>query len=272
MNSITREEYYAASASGARISFHALLDFFKNGLEYHRHITGEVQPPPPTREMFIGTATHTLVLEGRDKFDAEYIVADGPINPKTGAPYGKETQAFRNWLAEQTKPVVTVDEWKQIEAMNNAVHAHAIAAQLLANGSPETAVRFDWCGLPCQSLIDWITLDFECEGKGRCAIVDLKTCADIDRFIWQARDARYIAQLAFYRAAMRVQTGRDMDCYIIAVEKAARPRCGVYLIPTPDLDEAEDWIIQQLNALSEARATDTWSDGYEALRMLTLHN
>lgn len=267
MNSITREEYYAASANGSRISFHALLDFYRNGKEYHRHITGEIPQPPPTRAMFIGTATHTLVLEGREKFNAEYIVADGPINAKTGAPYGKETKAFRDWLAEQTKPVVTSDEAEQIEAMNAAVHGHDIANQLLASGAAEAAVRFDWCGLPCQSMIDWINMDL-----GGGIIADLKTCDDIDRFIWNARDARYIAQLAFYRAAMRVETARDMDCYVIAVEKAARPRCGVYMIPTADLDEAEDWIMQQLNALEEARATDTWRDGYESLRYLTLHN
>lgn len=264
MSSISRDEYYAASASGARISFHALLDFFKNGKEYKRHITGEVPQPAPTREMFIGTATHALILEGRAKYDAEYTIADGPINPKTGAPYGKETKAFRDWLAEQQKPIITTEEAAQIEAMNAAVREHAIAAQLLAQGSAENVVTFQWCELPCQSMIDWINPAF--------AIIDLKTCADIDRFVWQARDARYIAQLAFYRHALEATTGQRLECYIIAVEKAARPRCGVYMIPSPDLDEAEDWLMTQLNALADARESGLWRDGYEDLRMLTLHN
>lgn len=264
MNSISRDEYYAASASGARISFHSLLDFVRNGKEYNRHITGEVPMPEPTREMFLGTATHTLVLEGREKFNAEYIVADGPINPKTNAPFGRETKAFRDWLASQTLPVVTTDEARQIEAMRNSVYAHTIASHMLEHGSAETAVRFEWCGLPCQSLIDWINPELG-------LIADLKTCADIDRFIWLARDARYIAQLAFYRTAMRVESGRDLDCYIIAVEKTARPRCGVYMIPRVDLDEAEDWLMQQLNALAESRELNDWRDGYEELRYLTLH-
>ena len=266
MNSISRDEYYAASASGERVSFHSLLDYYRNGKEYYRHITGEVPQPEPTREMFIGTATHTLILEGREKYNAEHIVADGPINPKTNAPFGKETKAFKDWLAEQTLPVVATDEAKQIEAMREAVYAHPIASKLLEHGCAESAVRFEWCGLPCQSLIDWINLDL---GSG--LIADLKTTGDIDRFIWQARDAKYIAQLAFYRAAMRVELGRDLDCYIIAVEKAARPRCGVYMIPTVDLDEAEDWLMQQLNSLAEAKATRVWCDGYEGLRYLTLH-
>ena len=264
MNSTSRDDYYAASASGARISFHALLDFAHNGRDYHARCIGEMPPITETREMFFGTACHKMILEGRAAFADEYKVADGPINPRTNQPFGRETKAFAEWLATQDKAIISTDEAATIMQMEKAVRNHAIANQLLAHGKAETEVRFQWCELPCQSRIDWINTAF--------GIVDLKTCADIDRFIYQARDAKYIHQLAFYRHAIEATTGERLECYIIAVEKAARPRCGVYMIPGADLEEAEEWCMQQLNALADAREDGTWRDYYEDLRTLTLHN
>ena len=258
-----RAAYHAAAASGERVSFHSLLDFARNGKDYHARCMGEIPPIPETREMFFGTAAHTFILEGREKFEAEYKVADGPVNPRTGAPYGRETKAFAEWLATQDKAVVSTEEAALILKMAAAVQSHGIASQLLAQGQAETPVLFDYRGMACQSLIDWIS------PRG---IVDLKTTADLDRFVFQARDARYIAQLAFYRRAWAIETFADLDCYIIAVEKTSRPRCAVYAIPRADLDEAEEWCWHQLDALCEAREADIWRDYYEELRTLTLHN
>ena len=261
---VTREEYLASRAEGRRVSFHALKDFAHNGKEFHLRQIGELPQPPESREMFIGTAAHTLILEGREKYRDAYEVADGPVNPKTGKPYGNDTKVFRDWFAMQTKPVITTDEAALIEAMRDAVAAHGVASQLLADGIAETPIFFDWFGTPCQSQVDWISKSW--------GIIDLKTTADLDRFVWTARDARYINQLAFYRRAVGELFGESMDCFIVAVEKARNPRCGVFAIPKPDLDEAEDWCIQQIAALAEAEATGVWRDGYEGLRQLTLRN
>jgi hypothetical protein len=270
-----RAAYHAAAARGERISFHSLMDFVRNGKEYHARCMGALPPKEETREMFFGNAAHKLILEGREAFDAEYKVADGPVNPRTGAPYGRETKAFSEWAAQQDKAIVSTEEAAQILLMEQAVRSHEIAAQLLAQGEAETPIMFDWCGLPCQSCLDWINPAYASGTRG--AIVDLKTTADLDRFVWQARDFHYIQQLAFYRHAL-VASGRaeNADCYIVAVEKpranGPAPRCGVWNILTDDLAEATDWLMQQLNALAEAREADEWRDGYEDLRTLTLHN
>jgi hypothetical protein len=266
-----RAAYHAAAARGERVSFHSLMDFVRNGKEYHDRVTGALPPKEETRDMFFGSAAHKLILEGREAFADEYKVADGPVNPRTGAPFGRETKAFAEWIAQQEKPVVSSDEAAQILLMEKAVRSHEIAAQLLAQGEAESPLYFGWCGLPCQSCLDWTT-----PGKPP-RIVDLKTTADLDRFVWQARDFRYIEQLAFYRRALlECSCADNAECYIVAVERprvnGPAPRCGVWAIPDADLDEAEDWLIQQLNALAEAREANEWRDGYEALRTLTLHN
>lgn len=274
---ITKEAYYAASDDGSRISFHALLDFARDGSAYHRKITGEEPPEEETRAMLIGSATHALVLEGEDTFRRRYQISDGPLD-ENGKPYSKLTKAYKEWAAKQTLPTFSCEEGGIIRAMKNAVYGidprtgePCAAAKLLAKGRPEIIVRFDYCGLPCQSMLDWVNPAYgEVGGEPRGAIIDLKTTADLDKFHWQARDARYIHQLAFYRSAVAISTGALMDCYIIAVEKALHPRVGVFAIDTADLDEAARWNEQRLAELRDARDNSMWLTGYEDIRTLTL--
>lgn len=275
---IGREDYYIASACGRQVSFHSLKDFAADGAAYHRRITGEDPDPEPSEEMMFGTAAHTLILEGERAFEETYTIATGPINAKTGRPYGRETKAFQDWLATQPqdKPFVTDADAKNIRAMRDAVFANdprtglpGVAAQLLARGRAEIAVRFSYRDVACQSLIDWVNPNYA--DTGRTAIVDLKTCADVAGFVWYARQALYIHQLAFYRTAVEATTGTLADCYIIAVEKKPRPRVAVFMIPSADLDEASFWIDEQLDRLHACRENGVWPTGYEDLRELTLY-
>ncbi len=57
-----------------------------------------------------------MILEGRQRFAAEYAVG-GPINPRTGSPFGSNTKAFREWSDAQGKPVLTDDQNYLIEQM-----------------------------------------------------------------------------------------------------------------------------------------------------------
>ena len=53
----------------------------------------------------VGRAAHSLILEGREEFDDQFAVG-GPINPKTGAPFGAATKAFAEWAASNGKCVL----------------------------------------------------------------------------------------------------------------------------------------------------------------------
>ena len=50
-----------------------------------------------TDAMRLGSAVHMLALEP-EKFGAEYLVLDGPINSRTERPYGRESDKFKAWL------------------------------------------------------------------------------------------------------------------------------------------------------------------------------
>lgn len=68
------------------------------------------------------SAAHTLILEGRHRYESEFAVG-GPINPKTGNPFGSGTKAFAEWAEEIGKPVLRDDQAALVEHMAATVSA-----------------------------------------------------------------------------------------------------------------------------------------------------
>ncbi len=136
------------------LSSHQLAEFRRNPPLYRKKVLGLVKDEDRPAYV-IGRAAHTLILEGRDAYDQEYAVG-GPVNAKTGQPFGSRTKAFQEWAEAQAKPVLTDDQAVLVESLNAAVRAHEHASGLLADGVPEGVVRVDYCGVPCQARLDWL--------------------------------------------------------------------------------------------------------------------
>ena len=86
-------EYHARSRSGEYMSSHLLADFRESPALYRKEINGEIEQKD-TPAFVLGRAAHSLILEGRTAFDRDFVVTDGPVNPKTGEPYGAKTKAY----------------------------------------------------------------------------------------------------------------------------------------------------------------------------------
>lgn len=262
---IPESDYHAASRRGDYISSHLLADFRRSPLLYKREIDGLV-PNAKSEAFAFGTAAHKLILEGADAFNAAYLVAEGPVNPKTGEAFGPNTKAYREWATAQAPRIVlSPRDMSKLANMNLAVQNHADAQRLLSGGFPEGTVRTRMEGLPCQIRIDWFN---PAEG-----IVDLKSCEDLDRFEADARRFGYGDQMAFYRAALATATGatkpEDIPVHIVAVEKAEPFRCGVWRLDSLWLDDCAVRNRLALVRLSECRSTGVWPTGYESLRILS---
>ena len=80
-------------------------------------------------------------------------MADGPVNPKTSEPYGKATKAYADWLASQTKEIVSQKDFGFIVKLQKSVWTHPTASALLDNGASEATVRASYCDVPCQMSI-----------------------------------------------------------------------------------------------------------------------
>ena len=252
-------EVYHAQA-GDYLSSHMLAEFRRNPLLFHKKELGLIQDQDRPAYV-LGRAAHVLILEGRDAYEQAYAIG-GPINPKTGQPFGSRTKAFQEWAEEQGKPVLNDDQAALIESLNGSVRDHEHAAGLLADGIPEGVIRAEYCGLPCQSRLDWLNPE-----RG---IVDLKTCDNLDWLQMDARSYGYVYQLAFYRSLAATLTGQRLPVYMIAVEKREPLRTGVWRMSEEVLGLAQKENEEAIARLIACREKDEWLTGYEDIRTYDL--
>jgi len=251
----TPEFYHSQSAH--YLSSHKLTEFRRNVPLFRKKELGLVKEEDRPAYL-VGRAAHTLVLEGRAAYEAEYAFG-GPINPKTGAPFGSRTKAFQDWAETQGKPVLDDEQAALIESMYAAVRAHEHAALLLADGIAEGVVRAEYCGMPCQARLDWLN-----PARG---IVDLKTCDNLDWLETDARSFGYAHQMAFYRSVLACVIGLVLPVHLIAVEKREPFRAGVWRMGEQVLGIVRKENEEAIERLKACRDRDHWPTGYEDIRV-----
>ena len=262
---VPADEYHQAARDGKFLSSHLLGDFRKSPRLYRKKMNGEIEPSE-SAALAVGRAVHVLVLEGRSRFDEEFLVTDGPVNPKTGEPFGKTTKAYREWAASQTKEVVGGADFAFMSKLRESVWAHPVARELLDEGIAEQTVRTRYCGEPCQIRMDWFRADY----GGRPAICDLKTCETLDYFEGDARRFGYPQQMAFYREVLRTASegAVEADCYLLAVEKREPMRCGVWKLTDGILGTCALENERAIAELRSCRRESVWPTRTEDMRIL----
>ncbi len=240
------------------LSSHQLADFRKCPRLYYRKKQGLI-PDGDRPAYLVGRAAHTLILEGQQQFNAEFAVG-GPINPKTGHPFGPTTKAFAEWSQAIRKDILTESQYELVCSMQESVSEHEVAQTLLADGLPERVVRTEYCGMPSQIRMDWFDTFF--------GIVDLKTCDDLTWFESDARRFGYVYQLAFYRAVLAEVIGLQVPVHLIAVEKKEPYRTGVWKVSRESLGLAQNTNETAIADLKHCVATNQWPTGYEQPRTI----
>jgi len=262
--------------SGEYLTSHLLGDFRRCPLLYHRKRAGLIEDADSSA-FLVGRALHTLVLEGRDRFENDFAFG-GPINPRTGNPYGSNAKAFAEWSAAQGKPVLTDAQLALVETLAASVRNHNAAMGLLSSGLAERVARCKYQGAQCQIRIDWLNpmLGEIAKGGSPGAIVDLKTCDDLGWFEPDARRLSYAHQLAFYRSVLHAGfvahcdasiQPHDIPVYLIAVEKKEPYRCGVWLVGQDVLAVAQRENEAAIERLRQCEQRNYWPTDYESIRM-----
>ena len=264
---VPADEYHQAARDGKFLSSHLLGDFRKSPRLYHKKMNGEIEPTESTA-LAVGRAVHVLVLEGRARFDEEFLVTDGPVNPKTGEPFGKTTKAYREWAASQSKEVVGGADFAFMAKLRESVWAHPVARELLDDGIAEQTVRTRYCGEPCQIRMDWFRADY----GGRPTICDLKTCETLDYFEGDARRFGYPQPMAFYREVLRTASegAVEADCFLIAVEKREPMRCCVWKLTDGILQACALENERAIAELRSCRSDNLWPTRTEDMRILDI--
>jgi hypothetical protein len=251
------EAYHARA--GEYLTSHLLADFRRSPLLYQRRRSGLVKQDQARPAYLVGRATHTLVLEGRRRFDAEFVVG-GPTNPRTGLPFGPGTKAWAEWAQAHGRNILTDEQFELISRMSEAVLTHPIASDLLREGVPESVVRTQYCETDCQIRMDWF--------EPHHGIADLKTCDDLTYFEADARRYGYLHQMAFYRAVLAQVIGLFVPVHIIGVEKKEPYRCGVWRVEPQALAIAQRENEAAIGRLKRCQQRSDWPTGYEELRLL----
>ena len=249
------EEYHGKR--GRYLSSHQLLDFMRCPWLHRKKAVGLIRDTdsPAYR---IGRAAHTKILEGHDAYEAAYAVG-GPVNPKTGKPFGASTKAYRQWADAQDRAVLTHEQAGVVQNMACGVAMNDVAVDLLLHGRSEGVVRAEYCDMSCQIRVDWV--------HPHRGIVDLKTCDDLTWFEADARRYGYLHQVAFYRAVLCLASGTAFPVHIVAVEKKEPFRVGVWLAAESALDFARAENEAAIERLKHCLATGTYPTGYETVRV-----
>ena len=249
------EEYRAKSTE--HLDGDQLGDFRQDAFLFHKRQRGLVSPQT-WRDAELDRAIQARILKGRDYYQNQYAFA-GPIDPRTGEAYSTYSSEYRQWAAEQTKPILTVEHANLIEHITFGYRAHDAAQNLLSDGVAEGIVRSRYCGVPCQARLDWL--------NPKRGIVAVLVC---DRFSYldSHLGSGLVHALAFDRDLLAQHIDRRMPVHVIAVEKQLPHRCGVWAISERLLRRARKDNEKALARLLECRWFNRWPTGYERVRKL----
>jgi len=254
------EQVYHARR-GEYLSSHLLGDFRKSPLLYQKRVDGLIEDKDSSAYL-LGRAAHVRILEGNEKYESAFAFG-GPVNPRTGRPFGSNTKAFSEWAAGQGKPVLTESQSDLVSRLAEGVSMNLCATQLLLDGQAEGVVRSEYCGQQCQIRIDWLNRYH--------GIVDLKTCDDLTWFEADARRYGYVYQMAFYQSVLStVLNGTAVPVHIIAIEKKEPYRCGVWRISEASLRQAQLENAAAICRLHNCQQQCVWPTGYEEVRVLEM--
>jgi exodeoxyribonuclease VIII len=212
---------------------------------HYQHARAE--RPEPTWAMILGNVVHMAVLEP-DRLPVDCAVFRGARRA------GKEWDAFE--AANAGRIILKEPEYEHALAIRDAVHAHPLAASLLARGAAEQSLTWtdEVTGLACKARLDWV-------GPG--VLVDLKTARTVEARQFGAMAARllYHVQMAHYRAGL-MAWGIDVPTKIIAVENTAPYDVAVFDVDEHALYAGEEQRRELLDRVAECTRSGLWPGRY----------
>ena len=231
--------------------YHSTRRVSKSGLDKiarspAHYVAAIKSPSAPSKSMRIGTAVHSLVLEGI-----------APLVMPTFS--GKGSVALRDeWKAAHDCAnllILDEDEAADVHAMAASVALHPIAGLAFrrADGFAEASIMWDCevTGAKCKSRPDWIIPG---------AIIDLKTSGDASpsAFARSVASYRYQVQAAYYlQAAACVDLGAEHFIFVV-VESTAPFAVAVYQLDDEAMEHGRKLYLRDLGAYMRCKESGAW--------------
>jgi len=232
-----------------------------------------------TDAMRLGSAVHMLALEP-EKFGAEYLVLDGPINPTTGKPYGRDTKKFEAWLeAEKNanangRTILIREEFAEGLAIAQSFQSHPEIAAIMASRAEKF---FEMENVFSYQFDSGARIDLKC--KLDCVIpslgliIDLKSSKDPSPYAWgwSAEEYGYHRQAAIYLDAMEAKYGQPFRFLFGAVRSRKPYEAGAYYLDPDSLSRGRKEYSDLMDEYLDRKSTGDWlSDWQKIARQITV--
>jgi hypothetical protein len=240
---LTDTEYHAHSAIGSSTAKLALrsLQLVRDQLD------GLCQRENAT--LRTGRDFHGLILE--PERTAPLVREHGPINPKTGSEYGRDTKAWAEWAAENPGAIIP-EPWveRSIDRQPGEVR------RLLATpGASEVSVFAPWT--------ERMQVKARPDRLADRLILDLKTIDNIDNIDRAIVKWGYWFQAAWYRRVLFLATAHTHDFVLIFAEKNPPYRWRIVDIDAAYRLTGDAKVTEVAGRIEAAIALNHWSDADE---------
>ena len=270
MNNESIQAYHANSAIS-----HSKLECYRRrpALYFKKYVTKTLAQPEESTAFRLGSAVHCAVLEEKE-FAARYVQ-----KPDLDRRTKEGKAAYTEFSAQhEGKVLLDADELAQVVSMREAVAAHPIASQLLADGMPETTWRKEQKNalgaLQCRT--DWFS-SLGCEiSNFEPYVVDIKTVESLDsdafrNFERAAFSYGYHRQAGFYLPLINEIYQRPVSrMYYVAVEKCEPYGVAVYKLSDDAIARGQDENIADLIRLKRSIEDNDWPNINPVLHELAL--
>jgi PDDEXK-like domain of unknown function (DUF3799) len=232
------------------------------------------KPIEPTRQMIVGTLTHSARFEegsvnNRFAFQPDFKDKANEIrvaNKKEKSDavwatneYKKLVNDFKVKAVADGKEVITEEEFTNLIGMVRALSADKTAKSYLSGGLYEVSIvaKDPETGLLCKARIDHMH-------AAASMITDLKSTADASEFEKSIANYHYHRQLALYGDMLGwlPQPITIEQRNIVAVESSSPYCVRSAPVSEDDIDEGRDEYRRLLNQIAECHKTKKWP-GYE---------
>ena len=270
MSAESIEQYHANPAIS-----HSKLECYRRrpALYYKKYVAKTLPPPEDTSAFRLGSAVHCAVLEEK-QFSARYI-----LKPNCDRRSKEGKIQFAEFAAQHAdKTLLDADEMAQVVAMREAIAAHPLASQLLADGLAETTWRKEQPNalgaLQCRT--DWFS-SLGCElSDGKPYALDIKTVESLDsdafrNFERAAFNYGYHRQAGFYLPLINeIFQWSVSRIFYVAVEKVEPFGVAVYTLSDDAIARGQDESIADLVRLKRSLETNEWPNIDPTLHELKL--
>ena len=217
----------------------------------HFRVKRDAKEHKESDAMRLGSLAHMMLFEPDRVTDA---TIPPPINPRTCEPYGSDTKAWAQYVAEHPgKLIVTPDEWQSSSAMVEAICKNSIMAPVFkAAKFNELVVVWYECDVLCKAKIDALVPGVMC--------ADLKTTLDAEEraFAGKVQSLRYYTQAAFYLMAVESLGMKHMDFMFAVVEKEPPYGTNTYLMGQQFRMIGRSQVHGWLRLVAECQASGNW--------------